>query len=467
MNMKNTYNNIVPFKYLLLTGMLVMTTACSDFLDTKLPSKQLPSAAVFQSDGSATSATVGMYEQIMENFSSLFNGQMTLSLGLTADELLNTPGNAFQEECYTNSLNPNGEPLKQSFWNAAYKYIYQANAVISGVVSSSSITKPVAQQLEGEARFMRAFVYLHLVNLFGDVPYTETTDYRENMSLGRLGESEVYKRVVNDLLKAQQLLGDSYVTSGKVRPNKAVATALLARVYLYQKDWTNAETETSKVIGNANYGLLTDLNTVFLAGSKEAIWQMIPSINGQNTAEGNRFALTNTVPSYAEVSSLLLTSFETGDKRRTSWINQFTVSGKTYATPYKYKVRTATVITEYYTVLRLAEQYLIRAEARANLGNMPSAIADLDVVRSRAGLPLLQTTNPSISQANLLLAIEHERQIELLCEWGHRWFDLKRTSRLDVVMTARKPTAWKSRTLFPIPQSEILLNSNLVQNPGY
>ena len=125
-------------------------------------------------------------------------------------------------------------------------------------------------------------------------------------------------------------------------------------------------------------------------------------------------------------------------------------------------------------VLRLGEQYLIRAEARARLGsNLSGAIGDLDKIRSRAGLPLIATTNPGITQPALIDKIMHERQVELFSEFGHRWFDLKRTNTVDAVMNVVTPlkaagAPWQPyQALYPIPITELQKAPNLTQNPGY
>src|SRR5262249_35037605 len=116
------------------------------------------------------------------------------------------------------------------------------------------------------------------------------------------------------------------------------------------------------------------------------------------------------------------------------------------------------------------EQYLIRAEARVYQNNLSGAIDDLNVVRQRAGLPLLAN---SLDQHKVLSAILHERQVELFSEWGHRWFDLKRTGSIDSVMSAMTPIkskggVWKSyQQLYPLPWNDVLGDPNLVQNPGY
>jgi hypothetical protein len=441
--------------------------SCEEFLAVDPPHTQLASTTVFDTDATATSAVLGMYEKITENYNSIFNSQLTLCAGLSADELLNTRGSADLDQFYSNSINPANDPFKQYFWNATYNYIYQANAILEGLANSSGISSQTSLQLQGEARFLRAFSHFYLINLFGDVPYVTSTDYRQNSTIPRTTTTKIYEEIVKELILAQSLLGDNYVTTGRVRPNKAVATALLARVYLFQGDWVRAEQEASKVIINSSYVLQSNLNNVFLATSGEAIWQLFPVSSGINTAEGNRFVSTGLLPNYADVSPQLISSFEPGDKRRLNWVGQSDVSGQTYYFPYKYKVRTSSTLTEYYLVFRLAEQYLIRSEARARQNKLAEAISDIDVIRNRAGLPLIQTTNPSISQADLLLAIEKERRIELFCEWGHRWLDLKRTGRVDAVMSSNKPNWKPTAALYPIPKTEILTNTNLNQNPGY
>jgi hypothetical protein len=169
------------------------------------------------------------------------------------------------------------------------------------------------------------------------------------------------------------------------------------------------------------------------------------------------------------LSNSLLQSFEINDLRNAQWVSSIDVSGNTYYYPYKYKIKSGTTINEYSMVLRLAEQYLIRAEARAQLDDVEGAIGDLDRIRQRAGLPLYQDTQPGMSKAEVLSAIEQERRIELFSEWGHRWLDLKRTGKADEVLGLEKGSDWQpTDVLYPIPFSEIQNNRNLLpQNPGY
>ncbi|MFY0255507.1 RagB/SusD family nutrient uptake outer membrane protein [Chitinophaga sp. 30R24] len=168
------------------------------------------------------------------------------------------------------------------------------------------------------------------------------------------------------------------------------------------------------------------------------------------------------MPNYA-INNILYNAFELGDTRKSKWINSITVLGSAYLYPYKYKSRTNNN-AEFEMVLRLAEQYLIRAEARAQQNNTSQAKEDLDVIRLRAGL----TGTTATDKNSLLLAIEHERQVELFCEWGHRWLDLKRTNRSTAIIGTEKPAGWQDTdVLYPIPQSAVSTNSKLSQNKGY
>ena len=114
---------------------------------------------------------------------------------------------------------------------------------------------------------------------------------------------------------------------------------------------------------------------------------------------------------------------------------------------------------------RLAEQYLIRAEARAHLNDIEGALADINAIRSRAKVAPVEAN----TTAEVLMLVEEERRKELFVEGqGHRWFDLKRTSRADAVYSKLDYKKWEShKILLPIPETQILNNAALTQNPGY
>ncbi len=449
---------ILPF--LVSTGLV----SCRKFIQVDPPITQLVSATVFTSDISASAAVTAIYINTISTINGLASGGLTLYAGLSADEFVNYSTSSDQAQFYKNTLT-SANSNNNNLWSEAYNRIYAANAVIEGLANSSQVTDATKKQLVGEAKFIRAFFYFYLVNLYGDVPLTTTTNYKSNASIPRSSQSAVYQQIIADLTDAGSLLEADYSYSGgeRVRPNKRAAAALLARVYLYTHDWKDAETQATAVINNtALYRLVTDLDSVFLKNSSEAIWQLMPVGTQVNTNEGEAFILTTT-PNSQAISRQLLNSFEPGDNRVQKWISSIVAGGQTYYYPYKYKIKTGLPVTEYYMVMRLAEQYLVRAEARAEQNNINGAQADLNIIRNRAGLP--NTT--ASTQATLLTAIQQERQAELFCEWGNRWLDLKRTGRADAILAPVKASWNASDTLYPIPLAQIQNDPNITQNPGY
>ena len=257
----------------------------------------------------------------------------------------------------------------------------------------------------------------------------------------RLRKLQVYNQIIADLKDAQSKLSTGFVdalgnaSTERTRPNQGAATALLARAYLYTKQWVDAEAQATTLINNSSmYSLDDSLSDVFLANSTETIWQIQPTQVGVNTQDAPMYVLKSTPGpgKGAAMSSYLYNTFESGDYRFRNWVGAFTASnGAIYHYPYKYKIwQRNQPVTEYIMVLRLAEQYLIRAEARAQQGNIQGAQTDLNTIRIRAGLD----STTANDQPSLLTAILHERQVELFTEWGNRWFDLQRTGNLNSVL---------------------------------
>lgn len=465
-----------------LAGSLVLT-GCEKYLDgTQLPAGTIEAEDVYVNDNMASTVVTGMYMNLTNNAG--FNGGTGSNLGyvlaLYTDEAKSTLSGNFADIIYKNAIQSSESP----YWSAYYKMLFVANAAIKGINNSSGKLQYKDQWL-GETYFLRALFYFYLVNLYGPVPLALSTDYTVNNHLSRAPVADVYKQIVADLKLAQTMLPANYrngygaATTSRVRPNSAAATALLARVYLYMGDWANAEAQATAVVSNQLYDTVS-LNNVFIANSKETIWSVAPKTASpayEFNFYNNGMPATITPPQgpnsfsiYSTVSDPLLNAFEPGDRRFTEWLRSVTIlasatqPAKTMYFPAKFK--SSVNNAEYQVPLRLAEQYLIRAEARA-MQDKGNAAEDLNLIRTRAGLPSIQpATKPA-----LLAAIAKERQIELFSEYGHRFFDLKRTGKLDEVMNIvapAKPTTWKSYMAnWPIPPNDILSNPNLTPNPGY
>lgn len=440
---------------------IISITGCKKLIDVPSPSTQLDASTVFETDASAQSALAGIYSKMMSGDFGLFSGGETFFTGLSSDELINQSDNADWLEFSRSNLTPSNNDIRQ-LWSNAYAIIYAANAAWEGLNFSTTLSTPIKTQLKGEALFIRAFVHFYLVNLFGPIPYIDTTDYHINTAAGRLPVNDVYVHIVTDLVAAKPLLAMQPPSSGRTRPSSAAATALLARIYLYTGDHARAIEESTSLINDATYDL-ENLEDVFLSTGKEAIWQMLPVLPQRNTNEGY-FFIPGSTPGYATLSASMYNSFEIGDARKDAWTGSLTVDTTTFHYPAKYKVKDNTDITEYYVVFRLAEQILIRAEALAVTGNLSAAIDDLNTIRERAQLPAASITNTD----EFNTALMRERRSEFFAEWGHRWLDLKRKNMLDDVMLTVKPTTWASTdALFPIPQIQINNNASFGQNPGY
>ncbi|HTL09817.1 MAG TPA: RagB/SusD family nutrient uptake outer membrane protein [Chitinophagaceae bacterium] len=443
-----------------------LLTACKKAVQVDLPVTELTSASVYTNDLKATAAMLGIYSRMAgSSFAPGAMQSISVVTALSADELQDYSFSTANTEFYLNGITPaNGSNL--AIWRTCYQLIYQANAVMEGLDGATGVSPAVKQQLRGEALFMRAFLHFYLVNLWGDVPFISTTDYRANASVARLPVAAVYQQIMADLTLASKLMKEEYMDADRSRPNKYAALALQARVQLFMGDWQKAAEAASAVIANGNYQLVADPALVFQRSSMETIWQLYPVFPNYNASEGYYYMLTD-APSYVALPASFVQSFEAGDLRREQWINSYTGNGQTFFFPYKYRVRYAADVTECSIVLRLAECYLIRAEARARLGMLTgngSAAEDLDIVRSRASLP----ASNAQTLEEILLAIENERRFELFTEWGHRWLDLKRWKRADAVLGQAKAPHWQSRdTLYPVPLKELLNNQHLTQNNGY
>ena len=468
----------------------VVCSNCNKLVDVGSPTTSLTSENIYTNDASAASVLTGIYTSLSKTsllWAETLNS-ISLVAGLGADELtlFGAAANANTKlvQYYQNRLVAGPSTVSEAtMWKSLYANLYIVNLAIERLTASTSLTPAVKQQLTGEAKFLRALFYFYLVNLYGDVPLTTVSNYQKNAVLSRTAKSVVYQQIINDLKDAEELLAENYVgadakslSTERVRPNKWAAAALLARVYLYTGDWANAASKATALINNkATYDTVS-LGDVFVKNSKESIWQLQPVNIGWNTEDARAFILPASGPTSNSsvsgypvyISNQLLNAFEPADKRKTNWMNSVVVNGTTYYYPYKYKSAVInTPLTEYGTVLRLSEQYLIRAEARAQQDDISGATADLLVVRTRAGLG--NTT--ANDKAGLLVAILKERQVELFTEWAHRWLDLKRTNNIDAVMTVVAPlkgTTWNADLQwYPIPLYDITQNPALGQNNGY
>jgi hypothetical protein len=459
----------------------LINPGCKKFVEVDPPIDSITTELAFDTDAKTASVIRSLYMSMVKTTNSALGGAMSVGAGVSSDEIIASSTGSSYNEFYINAVNAANTAVMSYYWAPFYNIIYIANAVIENAPKSKGMTDAGKKQSVAEARFVRAACYFYLVNLFGEVPLVTGTDYQVNRVLPRTTVDRVYTLIIEDLKHAEINLTADYPGTGtatpnpaRLRANKYAATALLARVYLYRNDWTNAAQKATEVItatnaaGAALYDLEPVLNNVFLIGSKEVVLQLQQSSTLLYTWEGYLFqpASATSIPGY-QIADTLSKSFTAGDLRRTNWIGTTSViNGKAYLYPSKYKLRSGTgsTKTESLVFLRLSEVYLVRAEASAQLNELSTAIEDLDIIRKRAGLTV--PTPANTGQPELLGLIARERFLELFAELGHRWFDLKRRGEADEVLK-NKPNWRPEAKLFPIPADEIKTNPLLDQNPGY
>lgn len=446
--------------------LLIFSFSCEDMLEVGNPHGQLQTNVVYEDELTATAAVTTLYAMLRDT--SLLTGYasgVSVLMGLYTDELdyYSSPGSSL-EEFYSHQIIASNDYLKY-LWDTSYKLIYMSNAVIEGVEASQSLTSGTKEQLKGEAMFIRSLTYFYLVNLFGDVPYITSTDYIQNKDIPKMNSATVYDFIISDLLLAKSFLNTNYLSSERIRANSYTVSAMLSRVYLYRGQWEKAESESSEIIQKTELFQLENISNEFLINSNSTILQLKPKLDGENTKEAGVFLFENGPPRNVSLNSDFVNSFESEDLRKINWIKKVSNNTDIWYMPFKYKAQEYTGATvEYSILLRLAEQYLIRAEARVHLGNLTGSKLDINIIRNRAGL----NNTESISEDDILQDIINERKFELFIEHGHRWFDMKRLDIAEEILAPLKSN-WKSTdVLFPIPEKELLTNPNLSpQNPGY
>ena len=435
--------------YLSTPLFISMFMGCEDFLD-KEPVDSIADQSAIVDLKSAQAAVDGLYN----TFNGYYAGELLLgTLSNMSDEQNGVNG----DDIWTlNSVDPT---MSGSVWAANWTTITHANHIINKVPETGGLSVEQKNKFVSEAKFIRALEYLLAIQFFGDYPWVESTDHREVQNLPRTPLSEIYDYIINDLLEAEKGLPLNYSDAGGIRARviKPTATALLARIFLYRRNWKKAEEKATEVINNPLYELVPDYQNVFADNSQESILEFI-HVDGTGSSPARTFLTPSLGGSYLYIpTNKIINVFESGDSRKDAFVKT-DVDGLLYISKYQ-QLGT----NQETKIMRLAELYLTRAEALAQQGNITDAAEDLNIIRSRAGL----NNTTASDQSSILTAIYQERFIEL-CFEGHRWIDLTRTEMVDEVMSAFNPSGWDSKDkLLPIPQSEIDFNANLSQNPGY
>ena len=365
-------NHINSFIIFLSFTYFILWTSCESFVEIDPPNNQLIGEQVFEDAATVDAAFAHIYGQFREDaFTSGNLSGLSYLMGHYSDELTLFDTNLQDVQSFnSNAVIPSNSLVKQ-LWDNSYSLIYATNSILEGVANSTSLSQEEISLFIGEAYFLRAFIHFNLVNLYGSIPYIETTDYRLNSVVEKMEVETVYQNIVSDLLLAKDNLNPSDTSTLNFRPNYWVTSALLSRVYLYDENWQMAINEATDVISNSPYTLSANVGDVFLKNSTETLWQLDSNVSGNNTNEAGLFIFVSAPPPNSSLSNNLINDFEAGDLRFSNWVNPITDGSDVWYAPFKYKINIPTAETEEYSILfRLAELYLIAGEGHIRTGNI-------------------------------------------------------------------------------------------------
>jgi hypothetical protein len=464
-------------KKLFIISTIVVTTisfiGCRDQLNPK-PIDLIVNDVVLNEPKDIEGVQTGLYRAFRLTMAS------TIMAGdLTADNLIHNGTFAQYREIAIKQITT-GNATVSELWSTLYGTIYIANFMIERIPEIEGVTLAVRNRSMSTAYFLRGLSYFRLASTFGGVPKVTTTDIETNRNIGRATKDEIMQFVEADFLQALGNLGGKQPTPATVSDN--TVRAALARFYLYNKNYSKAELYATAVIDSKDYTLEPDYATIITKDfTSESIFEVGYTISDDNdgTSLNDLFVSrremipsNNIVPIFDSLSNAAC-----GRRRRTIIFRIENLKGADNGWEVA-NYGTAVADNNNIVVFRLAEMYLIRAEARAMLGNVSgnnSAQTDIRQLRKRANYPstkqnkwVVDTLAASVSQVQMIQLIESERRLELSYE-GHRWYDLVRTGRVEQVMPPFNGN-WKTAyELWPIPQREIQNNPALVgeQNPGY
>ncbi|MBC6368310.1 RagB/SusD family nutrient uptake outer membrane protein [Algoriphagus sp. AK58] len=452
-------------KYSIIFLVLLMTfTSCEDFL-TVVPETQLSSATFFKTEKDFVQAVNATYAPLR----AYYNGPAWLLGELHSDNTFymrnvlfgaveNAENLADFSVPVSNGTTPNTNVL--GAWRGLYLIISRANQVLA-LIDGVQFNQDSKNNLKGQALFLRAFSYFHLVRYFGKVPLHLTpVSGRDGAALPLSEEAAVFDQIIKDLTEAVPLLPQkSQQEAGRV--TQGAARTLLGDVFIYRKRWSDAEQVLAPVISSGQYALMPSYAMAFPKNSTnknniESVFE-IQFREGADGLQGTflyqhlpypltvpevraLFNTTNPQPLDGQGNNIptpdIIAAYEPGDLRKDASIMYITVSGR----PGTNKI--TPIIKKFqdnhaqhnnhgvnWPVYRYAEVLLLMAEAQNEQGKTSEALGFLNQVRSRAGLP----ASTAAGQANVREAIFKERRVELAFE-NKRWFDIIRTDRIQEII---------------------------------
>ncbi|MCK0160556.1 RagB/SusD family nutrient uptake outer membrane protein [Allomuricauda sp. F6463D] len=463
------------YRIIPMVAILFFWSCSESFLELE-PQQSVADTEALETLGDFESSITGVYNTITG--SEYYGRYMMMIPDVMADDVKqNAQANRIED--YAEHIVRVSDGDANSLWTSMYEGINAANSIINSETQLADAVQDEYNHILGEAYALRAQIYFDLVRFFAH-HYTFTP---EASHLGvplilefdvankptRNTVKEVYDQVIADMKTALTLMNDVSRTGNSNTLSTISVKALLSRVYLYKEDWPNAEEMATDVIESGEFELISNANYYDLwttDNSSESIFEIsmteVDNVGGQGIAglylpEGfGDYLPSNDVVSLYDSEDARLSTFEidpllTGDFASHRMVKYPDING-----------------FDNVKVIRLAEVYLIRAEARAKIGtNISGAQDDLDMVHQRA---VATAADNADTGQDLEDAIFLERRLELAFE-GQRLWDLMR-NKMDIVRTnctsQTCSISYGSDTvILPIPQNETDANPNIEQNPGY
>lgn len=471
-------------KIAILSALILTGTSCSDRLEL-LPEQSLAGSQAFSSVANAESTLRGVYSQtqLLEVFGS--GPQIIFDYQADNTEFVGSFPTLQDINTYV-TTSPNA--TLEAYWQVNYRVINAANSVIENApgVKDPALTPEIAKRLVAEAKFLRAITHLNLLNMFAQpfqiqngaspgVPLLLKSFTGEIEYPSRATVAACYDQIIKDLNDALQDLPAVSTPASRGRATKGAAAGYLSRLHLYKGEFQKAADFANQVIAATTaYSLATNYSFYGAAPTAEHVFVIINSAtdNGRTGSGGwasyHRPA-SNGGRGDCAMAPSLETSFgtEATDKRFVD-LSTFVTAADGLRKRMTLKFPDAANNTDLAPLMRTSEIYLTRAESLAELNGINAeSLTLVNGIRTRAGLPAWTSTTFT-TKAAFISAILEERRKEL-CFEGHRRMDLLRRG---LPLRTSGPTAalaayGSPKTVLPLPQREIDLNKNLVQNQSY
>ncbi len=410
----------IDLKYMMFLVLLIITSACTDFLDEVDQDKLVPE----KTDHYAALLLKEFNKEypIFKTIDYMTDNMTEVDYALSDTKVSRKTVYTWQREI---EIDEEGDEL--SSINRAWREIYEDIAITNYVIEQIDDADGEQEEkdyIKGEAYFVRAHSYFNLLNLYGQPFSDETADadlgvpLRTNIAVEQVyyrnTVRECYNQIEEDLTLATELIANSGIEKSKWHPDVNTCNLLMSRVKLYQKNWDEAIDYATMVISNGSLARMNAAN-VFVSEDNIEILYSFYTLSPVFTSS------SQSVTGYSS-SPELYNLYQDEDARKVAFFGINTVGTEDYYITKKY----SSDFTELgYGNYRVSEAYLNRAEAYAQLGQTGEAINDVAALLQRRYSDMSVVEFPE-AQAEVLDFILTERRKELCFEDHHRWFDLRR-----------------------------------------